>query len=251
MRLDTSFEPDVVSALSSLANVKELTLTASVPPIIKNPFLYVPRVAKRNPNPNRKREIHPQVVPPPRAIERVLAAHRLRSLTLDGFQLADADYAQISRHASLEEVAIEITNIPEDALPKLLRLPRLRRFCIHECEVTGKDLATTPSSLSLQSVHCERTPVGVEFAAFLARCPKLQDLSLQHLSVNDDFVKLLENHPGIQMLMLHSASVTDACIPSLERLPSIRCLYLPGDGFSSTGKKRLRTALNGVDVRFN
>jgi hypothetical protein len=248
VRLSPPFEPEVVSALSSLGNLKDLELSASVEPVVKNRFSVVPSIAKRLPN--RKREIHPQIAPPSGSIGKVLGGQKLRSFQLSGFALADADYAAIGKQATLDSVVLETMNIPEKALPTLLSLPGLRSFEMNACEVTGSALGTTPGSTRLESVHCGGTPVGVVFAAFLSRCPKVKTLNLGHVAVDDDFVKALGPHPGIRYLFLSSTSVTDGCIPSIQLFASIEFVTLP-DRITDEGRRCLKTAMQGVDLRFN
>jgi hypothetical protein len=111
-------------------------------------------------------------------------------------------------------------------------------------------LASASGSKSLEFIECAESPVGSEFAGFVARSPKLAHLVISNESVNDEFVARLSGHPSLTTLRLVGTAVTDQCIPDPVRWKSLTAVTLPREKVlqaSITQLKKAHPALK-IDV---
>jgi hypothetical protein len=226
----SKLEPEVVNALIALPHLESLSI---------DPVQYALEEKMRM---NREGILEPQEKSPPGAIARILRAQRLADLTLAGWVLSDDDCAAISQHQSLEGLTVLGVNISEDGFAQILTLPRLLRLRFSYTQVTGKKLATTPASTSLQVIEGYCAPVGNEFAGYVGRCPNVTNLNLRYRAIDDDFVARLGSHPSLTGIDFSGTIVTDQSIAVLGRMPLLRTVGLPRATVSQDSVERLQEA---------
>jgi hypothetical protein len=227
----SKMEPEVVEAFESLVNPREIALFAPVPP--QQPTTWQPGIP---PPP-------PHIAAPNGAIGRILSGRSLRSLTIGHFSLIEADFKAISEHHALQSLRIERVNVSEEALAQLIVLPQLERFKCHFCRVTGVLLDEAEGSVTLQEVDCMGSPMGVELAEYIARCPNVRVIQLQFFTNSgaDEFLAPLEHHPSLSSLLLGGpgpVGITDRSIPVLETMPGLKNIG-PVDRITKEGRARL------------
>jgi len=182
------------------------------------------------------------------SLQELLAATRLRILGIDGCVVSDADLAAISQQRTLTILALRHTHVPEAALADFVRLPRLHELVVEHSDVTGRDLHGVAGSTSLEIVKFSQTPVGVEFARYIARCPAVVELHLHHKSVNDEFVAELHSHPSIKYLPLIGTSITDYALDDLAQMPSLAVTQFD-DRVTKAGVEEFQRARPDVKVK--
>jgi len=174
----------------------------------------------------------------PGAIAEILAQRTLRWLDVSNCQLSRQDFIAISNHLCLEGVRLHSTNISDRELSAILNLPKLREVGFANTRVTGMGLERHPGSRSIESIVCDGTPVGAEFAAFVARSPKITILGVRHPTVDDAFIRLLEAHPSLETLTL-GPKVTDRVVDSLLTIPSLKSVDVRESSLSLDARARL------------
>jgi hypothetical protein len=233
VEVDSSLEPEVIDALAGLVCPRSIAIGAPSPP----------EVAYGYSRPQ-------QVAAPTGAIDRILKRHKLHSFAVTDFILSGAAFAAIAKHRSLEELAFTRTNLSDGELSALVVLPRLRHLSFQSCPASGSLLADVPGSKTLESIECQGSPVGIEFARFVARSPTIRALSVgfEQNPQADDFVSALGAHPSLAELRLGSGELTDASIPALERMQMLRELqsfeHLTVQGRACLSTKRPRLEIH-------
>lgn len=238
-------EGEVLDAILALPHLEGLSLNPA-PSTKEEQELYA-----------EKRIVEAKDKMPAGALERIIARRPLRVLELTTWILSDDDCRAIAECQSLEYLGLFGSQCSEEALAKLVTLPRLRHLRMSHCPVTGAGLASVPGSHSLQVIDCPHAPVGREFAAFVGRSPAVTTLTVWSDSVADDFVAALGSHPSLCHLTLISPCLTDRSALTLQQLPSLQGVAIgPGtvaklpDGFvTSAAKDRLRAAKPGLVVQ--
>jgi hypothetical protein len=253
-RVDINAEvtPIIAIALSELPHLESLSIA---PPYPQPPHRIEPgKRHEREPGKRYEPVKIPDQWPPSKpamitipagSIERILSQRRLFGLQLSNCVLSDRDLEAIGRHKTLEGLVFGQCNLTEEAFAAYLSLPRLRRFHFPECQVRGDRLHSLPGSEVLVFLGGEGAPVGPEFAAFAARCSKLENLVLESPLINDESIAVLSSHPSLQGLTLRKSQVTDKCIDTLIQMPALRGVALPYN-VSEEAAARLRAARPGL-----
>lgn len=220
----SKIEPELVEAIAAVPGLKTLSLLPSKLPA-------------------GSWHQHEDAVPlPPGALARILANHQLKSLYIAGFSLSDEDCSAICAHTSLEGLAICGTSLSEDSLARLVTLPHLRGLVLERnARIEGFGLKSVQGSTALETIGCKDTPLGHEFAAYVARCPNVTTLDLGHPSVDDEFVLQLAGHPRLCQAYLAKCGLTDAVLPAIQEMPALRIVSFP-KSVSKNGIAQLKGA---------
>jgi len=220
-------KPEAVEAIAALPNLQGLSM-------------YRP--------PTDIREGMPRIAVPDGSIQRILAKRPLRALELEGADLGERDLRAIAGHHSLQRVSLSHANLSEEDLAAMASSPELTHLWFSHCNVTGAKLTSAPGSPLLHSVQCAESPVAIEFAAFLGRCPNLQRLSIQCEAIDDKFVAALGPHPSVQFLNLGMTKVTERSLNTIAQMPSLQYVVLPREGISLAAMERLQKMRPKVHV---
>jgi hypothetical protein len=230
--------PEVIDALGALPHLRNLTLK---PP---------PHLQRWNPK-SRTPVLDPQVKMPGAALDRILGGKRLRYLQLDEWSFSEADFRAISRQRDLEGLTMTMTSLSEEGLAELITLPRLQSFTCYGCQVTGAQLAGLPGSRTLERIRADYSPVGVEFAAFIARSPHVTDLIVQSDTIDDDFIRHLGPHPSLQRLDIWRGSVTDLSVAAFAAMPALKSVSLHDTAVTEPGAVELKMTRPNVEVSYS
>jgi hypothetical protein len=175
-----------------------------------------------------KFEDYRSVALPPGAMRRIFSTHAMRSLSLEGCLLSEDDLRAIAEEHSLIFVSLGCPAAVDDrALHSLLSLPCLSTLYINGAPATGEGLANHPGSKTLTAFCSTETPLGEDFAVFMANCPKLRVANLFDAKTTVEFTRRLENHPSLEQLMLARGGLTEASIDSLLTMPRLTLLAVP------------------------
>jgi hypothetical protein len=173
----------------------------------------------------------------------------MRSLSLKGCLLSDDDLRAIGDEQSLRFVHVGGPTVDERAFRAILSLPRLNILCVNGSPATGEGLADHPGSKTLTSFWSKETPLGEEFAAFMAKCPKLRAANLFDARATAEFTRQLENHPSLEELTLARGGLTEASIDNLLTIPHLTRLLLPVRLLKSDVEARIKTQRPDLVVR--
>ena len=179
---------------------------------------------------------------PHRALARMLANKRIKSLDVVSFDLSDEDCRTIAQERSIELIGLWQCKLSGDAFARLLTRPGLRELNIRGCEIAEPALASVPASPTLEVVHCgEWSNIDLEFASYLARCPNLRTVWVWGTSDGDDFLVHLGPHSSLSELVLYGP-ISDQAVDSLIEMPSLQRLAVSRNALSREAKARLKNA---------
>lgn len=134
------------------------------------------------------------------------------------------------------------TVTPEGMRP-LTALRNLRQFEATGLPLSDGHLAFLNELTNLQSVNLIRVNVGNESLQHLARCKKLERLSLAGCRrIGDEGMKHLSGLPQLKVLDLRSTMVSDGGLVHLEQLPKLSQVWY-SDRATPDGRQRLEAAL--------
>ena len=140
-------------------------------------------------------------------LKRVLTFQKIKRVILIGCVL-DSDACQaIAESPSVESLTLMHCELRDDGFAKLLKHPDLRSVKFSFCEVNELSLTNIPGSISLETIECNETQVGHEFAAFIGRSRKLKPSGL-HIPVSTmnssgDWIASIACEAGISWVCDH------------------------------------------------
>jgi hypothetical protein len=186
---------------------------------------------------------------PEGALSKILSNQDLKYLYIEGFLLSSEDYQAVAAHHSLQVLSICGTNVDEHDLVGLVTLPRLVGLILeNDSRLTGSALHSTAGSTTLRTIRCDGTPLGSDFAAYVARCPNVRMLDVGHGSVNDALVSELAGHAELAVLDLVDCNISDASVPAVQTLPVLESIVLPQDKLSPRAILQIRSARPRVGI---
>ncbi len=174
------------------------------------------------------------------ALQRILAGHKLKSLTFQHWALSDEDCQAIASHRYLEGLSLMGCQFSGDGLANLVQTPRLRGIVFPYCQITSTALAVIPGSASLERVECPHTPVGKEFGDFIGRSPKVRSLYCGHESINDEFISAIGRHPSIEELSIAPSTITRSSVPVFAQMRFLKNMHVLSPDFSGDEKVQLQ-----------
>lgn len=146
------------------------------------------------------------------------------------------------------DVSIDLSNCSEAGFAEIATAPRLQYLSFTTSNVTGSELSSRSGSLTLTRVTCDRSPVGKEFAAFIARSPNVTSLQASCASIDDPFVAELTMHSSLNELSLIGSSVTPASLLTIESMPSLQLVQLPQAAACSDELGKLRRSKPALTI---
>jgi hypothetical protein len=234
--ISAELEPDVVDALRRLPYLEMLTLRA-------------PSCGRLD-RTTREALPCPLSQPPAGALKRLLRKRNLHNLKLDHWILSDDDVRAIRKHKYLTVLYLESVTMSEDAFATLFGLPHLHNLYLQDCPITGNKLADAPASTSLRSFHSEHTPLAKEFALYVARLRRIEDLNLRGSAIDDSFVDALGGHPTLLSTALYETSISPRAIRVLEEMPLLHSVHLPSHLEGHPAVDRVESARPKLSIRF-
>ncbi len=183
-------------------------------------------------------------------------ASRLEVLGLvSGRGITDAGLKHLTRLRYLRFLYLHMADeVTDAAIEKLAAMPSLEFVYLSACPpLTDASLASLARKENLAGLLL-RAPqmTGPAVRQFIAaRGPKLLQLSLEAMPVDDDVVAFLaERAPKLQSLGLSRCQgVTDASLDALLKLRKLRVLDIEGTAMTAAAADRIREALPACRVR--
>lgn len=179
---------------------------------------------------------------PPRVMEIIVSNPTLRGISMEHFSLSGDDCRAVSSQTRFVGLSFIHCDFTEGGFARVIAMPCLHRVFIDDCSPTGMNLRSSPGSTSLESLYIHNTPIGLDFAGFIARSPNLRAIDLSSHTIDDEFVRRLGPHPNLEDVII-DGTLSDSCIDSLERMPALKRLLLP-HSVAISARRRLTTVRN-------
>lgn len=182
------------------------------------------------------------------ALARLLTLPRLEELFVSGNPLSRA---LIQFDAPfLNTLELRRTNIGDDAVAAIARLPRLHCLDVPDTCVTMNGIARlVETAPNLQSLALDARQVGDASVNAMRRAQALIELYLYGKAINDATISSLRHLEQLRELNLHGASrLTLACLPGLAAMAHLRTLRLVGTDASADLLEALRQARPDIRV---
>lgn len=193
----------------------------------------------------------------PRTLDAIAHLSHLRSLTLWGTDVSDADVTKLLPLKELQSIDLSYTNVTSDVLVTLSELPELVLINLEGCDVADKHLEQFSKLDRLVSLRLAKTKVTGEGLKHLHGLKQLVDLDLSACDISDDGLLAIGDLPHIQLLWLSKtvrygkddkSRLTDKCIDYLVSLKTLVDLQIADTRLSDAGLKRLKAALPNAKV---
>ncbi|MEX2121868.1 MAG: hypothetical protein WD847_19970 [Pirellulales bacterium] len=156
----------------------------------------------------------------------------LRTLSLGGTPIEDADLVHISGLRRLEVLGLHGTKIGDAGLEHLDSLANLQDLYLESTSVTDAGLASLAHLPRLKRLWLGGTKITDDGMVHLAKLTRLEHLSLSYTQVGDEEVMRLASLTGLRTLDLWNTRVTARGVAELRlALPS--CLIATSDAHDS------------------
>ena len=160
------------------------------------------------------------------AMEQIASLPTLRYLTLDGCRVTDAGVRRIARMENLDNLALRCVPITDVSLESIAKIPSLARLVLE-----GQGLVVTGAGLKHLQSH-----------------PKLRDLHLVSLTLNDADMEAVGQIKDLWFLNVQNNPIGDAALERLKGLARLGVLDLGGTQVTSEGMRSLQTMKGLVNV---
>lgn len=146
---------------------------------------------------------------------RLLERHRLKTLTVPGMPLTDADAAWIGREETLGNLNVMQSEITDAGLAAI-RPERLHTLNVAGTAVTAAALQQHTADAKVMFLSLDGQQFTPELAAQLSQATRLKVVRLYGPDVTDAHVRQLESMPRLMGIDLDQTSVTEAAISALK-----------------------------------
>ena len=155
------------------------------------------------------------------------AAANLSSLRLYNLPFGDSDMAELNRFKGLRHLAIEGTNLTEEAFDAL---------------VPSKELLDLNMGAELSS--------DIALAKVATKFPNLLILVTNGRKVTDAGLGELTKRPSIIRLTLNGSSITDSGLKLFDKMPALQAIDLIGTDVSKEAIDSLKSRRPGLQIRY-
>ena len=195
---------------------------------------------------------------------------------LQGLKLAHVGYVcrGIDRLCSLEVLSIYSSNIDDQSLYEIAKLPKLRELAIYNSPVGARGLESLSALPELEALAVERATLDEESLQIVGRLRHLKVLRLTGCEFRGGDLRRMATLHGLEVLDLSDCDVTGRDLSPLVELTHLREMYLwgakirgdatnqlrqfkhlrvltvPRVGFSNDERRVLREALPDCDIYF-
>ena len=181
------------------------------------------------------------------AIEKIAPLKQLRSLQLKSTRVTGA---HLDAFELLERLDLTQTDVNDEGLASIARLPRLKTLRLRSTRVTDSGLAALarlPGLVELDLADLELSDEGV---AHLAGLDGLRTLNLRGAGISDAGLGHLSDMHELVDLNLYRTRITNAGIPQLAAMPKLRSVDLRYTRATSGGIADLRSSRPNMEIRF-
>jgi hypothetical protein len=152
----------------------------------------------------------------------------LRRVSLNGERIADDALGYVGQSKTLTWLSLWETHATDEGLTKVSQLPELEFLMIH-----SRDFKNGITARSIPE---------------LAKLPKLKQLHLGRLPLDDSSLAALEKYKSLEHLSVGDMPLTDACIEHLQKLKQLKRLEISGVKMTPAGFEKLKQALPNAKV---
>ena len=181
------------------------------------------------------------------AIEKMVPLKNLRSLQLMSTRVTGA---HLDAFEKLEQLDLTQTDVNDEGLASIARLPRLKTLRLRSTRVTDSGLAALSRLAGLVELDLADLELSDEGVAHLAGLGGLRILNLRGASISDAGLGHLSGMQELADLNLYRTRITNAGMPQLAALPGLRSVDLRYTRATSAGIAALRDEKPNLEIQF-
>jgi hypothetical protein len=163
----------------------------------------------------------------------------VRAIFYTDTNVTDEGLANIARLPQLQDAKIESTQVTDAGLAHLARLTELQRVSLDNTQVTDEGLAQLAGLTELRELWLDSTRVTDAGLAHLAKLTRLERLLLFDTQVADAGLAHLAGLQQLRELTLAQTQVTDAGLAHIARLTRLKDLSLDDTKITDAGLSHL------------
>ena len=181
------------------------------------------------------------------AIEKIAPLKNLRSLQLKSTRLTGA---HLDAFENLERLDLTQTDVNDEGLASIARLPRLKTLRLRSTRVTDSGLVAIAGLTDLVELDLADLELSDEGVAHLAGLDGLRSLNLRGSDITDAGLSHLSGMHELADLSLYRTRITNAGMPQLAALPGLRTVDLRYTRATSAGIAALRSGKPNTEIQF-
>ncbi|ADB15567.1 hypothetical protein Psta_0882 [Pirellula staleyi DSM 6068] len=154
-----------------------------------------------------------------------------------GWLGGDEGVDHVVQLGNIQWLSLEGSDVTDAVLPKLAKIPEIKRLFLGSTKLSGGGLATLAPLVDLEYLSLKQLPIDDRDLQELPEFPKLMSLGLDFTEVTDAGLTKLPKFAMLDTLWLDATRVTDEGMLEVAKISTLRSLFMPatqvkGPGFS-------------------
>lgn len=172
----------------------------------------------------------------------VRPGHPIWGANLGFLAVTDADVrALVKEGTEIEFLILNGTDVTDESIPPLRRLPYLITLALGATQVTDSGCEDLAKIVMLEQLDLFDTEITDRGLASLQHMPRLTSLNLDGTEITDSGCQKLTQIETLEELSLSDTSITNAGLEHLSRSTSLRQLTLTNTAVGDAGLKSLQS----------
>lgn len=170
---------------------------------------------------------------------RIAQLPRLHKLVVENVPISDDGLRALAGCRELQSVSLQRVSVGGEGVAALRGLPRLTELVLLSDRITQAGIDTVATLEQLETLGIGDVS-SAEFAAQLARLPRLENLAVVRGTLTARDMQLLSAAPRLQQLDLLRVHLPGDALAPLEAMPGLKSVYLARCEYDREGLRRLQ-----------
>ncbi len=169
---------------------------------------------------------------------------KLKKISIHDTSVTGAGFYSLATHRNLEFVDLSLSNVSDNIVDVLVRLPKLRYICLSSSKkVTGVGFDRLRICKDLEALSLEFTGVNDTGMRDLAKIESLKYLNVLGCRLSANAVNEIVKAKNLIELDISGMPIDDACLDLLATLPMLREVGLGNTNASKEGIRQFYEAI--------
>lgn len=149
-----------------------------------------------------------------------------QSVTFADTEIASGSMATLATFSTVTSVDLALTDVNDEQLSQLSRLPHLRELFLNQSKVSDAGCEVIASFEELEVLQLADTSIGDQGVLQLAACTQLKRLWLDRTEVTDAGLKGVGELASLEVLSLNETEITGSGLAHFGKLQELQTLRM-------------------------